>query len=139
MSLRKLKIKIKSLAAEQRIIRREETKVLGAGRWANLAAPSVSGAFYREYHSLYQHRRGLSDKLRAAQLAYAYLRGRPYRSIEQNPCWLRPPFSRARPDVGSIAANIKSFGEKNFDADPNLLTEAIEAWLLVGHNSKASP
>lgn len=61
-----LKVKLKSLAEEQRIIRKEEIK-------------------YRHTamrKDLYEHRMGLRKEIRATHLAYGFLRGRAYRQIE---------------------------------------------------------
>jgi len=73
-----LKVKIKSLAEEARIIRKEEK------REAN------------KYHKreLRDHRIGtVRDEARAAQLAYAFLRGKPYYTLEakvhSEPNWKR--------------------------------------------------
>jgi len=63
-----LKIKIMSLAAESRIIRREER------RWPG---PSFTRAGLREHRI-----RDVRRESRAAGLAYGYLRGRHYRQLE---------------------------------------------------------
>ena len=63
-----LKVKIKSLVAEAAIIRKEE------GRFRDYLHPVRS--------SLRVHREKLGEEMRLSFLAYAYLRNRPYRSIE---------------------------------------------------------
>lgn len=64
-----LKIKIKSLAAEARIIRSEEKKWPGQ-------------SYVRS--SLHGHRTGIvRNEARHSQLAYGFLRGRPYVAMEQ--------------------------------------------------------
>jgi hypothetical protein len=68
MSITYLKIKIKSLAAEAKIIRLEE------GRW-----PGTSTV----RHGLHEHRiHEVRSEARAALLAYGYLRGRRYAQLE---------------------------------------------------------
>lgn len=67
-----LKIRIKSLAAEARIIRLEEHRAKAKGQSSKL-------------QHLYTHRFGVVRReARASLLAYAYLRGRAYGSVEQN-------------------------------------------------------
>lgn len=64
-----LKVKIKSLAEEARIIRREEK--------------DARNSYFRSM--LHSHRvENVRDEARAAQIAYGYLRGRRYREIEPN-------------------------------------------------------
>ena len=64
-----LKVKIKCLADESVIIRKEERRARGDLR-----------------RDLYLHRIGVvRSESRAALLAYAYLRGRPVESVEKNP------------------------------------------------------
>ena len=70
-----LKIKIKSLAAETKIIKHEESKLHGEAR-----------------QSLQHHRKTVvRHEARHSLLAYGYMRGRPYRSIEmkchEDPNW----------------------------------------------------
>lgn len=63
-----LKVKIKSLAAEARIIRKEELR--------------ADDNDLRE--SLLDHRRGIVRReARHAQIAYGFLRGRPLKAIEK--------------------------------------------------------
>lgn len=64
--IRHLKVKVKSLAAEARIIRQEERRSKGPLR-----------------ESLAEHRRGVvRNEARHSQIAYALLRGKPYDEIE---------------------------------------------------------
>lgn len=71
MSKTFLKIKIMSLAAEAKIIRKE------ANRWPREGQQGVR-------FELNQHRRfDVRSEARSAQLAYGFLRNRPYRSMEQ--------------------------------------------------------
>lgn len=84
-----LKIKIKSLAAESKIIRAEERKVLGFARELS----SESNQVYRDEHletyvGLRRHRTTIvRDEARVSFLAYAFLRGHPPTDVERS----RPP------------------------------------------------
>lgn len=83
-----LRVKIKSLAEEARIIRQEEKRYRGDSS---------------ERGSLHWHRISIvRDESRAAQLAYAYLRRKPYRSVEQA--------AKKPVDVKRLTAIVKSFG-----------------------------
>ncbi len=92
MSLSYLKIKIKSLAAEASIIRHEERKVLKSGRWHRRrdvedqlnTASSEQESAYSTYRGLHQHRTvEVRHEARAALIAYGYIRGKTFTSIEQ--------------------------------------------------------
>jgi hypothetical protein len=88
MSKTYLKIKIKSLAAEARIIRHEEKK------WPGPSDVRLG---------LHSHRvNDVRSEARAAQLAYGYLRGRSYSAMEFNP--------HAEPNWGRVAALISKYG-----------------------------
>lgn len=81
-----LQIKIKSLAAEGAMIHREERK------WPK---PSQTDTCFVR-GKLREHRViALRKEARAAQLAYGFLRNRPYRSIE--------PFCYEVPDLARVA------------------------------------
>lgn len=82
MSRTYLKVKIKSLAAEARIIRHEEAKFPRGRRNHQVS------------EGLRQHRRhDVRNEARWAQLAYGFLRGRPYHVMEaktySEPDWTR--------------------------------------------------
>jgi len=68
-----LKVKVKYLAAEARIIRKEERKAADQGR-------------SRLNSSLSDHRRGVvRNEARHSLLAYGFMRGKPYEKLETNP------------------------------------------------------
>lgn len=80
-----LKIKIKSLAAEARIIRHEELKTNGRRRFLSaVQAPAEKvEALNGTFIGLHRHRTfDVRNEARAAQLAYGFLRQRPYRTLE---------------------------------------------------------
>jgi len=104
MSVKFLKVKVKALAAEARIIRQEEVKLKGQ-----------DNALLRS--QLCEHRRHtLRRAAREAQLAYGYLRGRTYLQLE-------PSGTKAKsslPDWSNVFKMVKKYGslvesEKKFE------------------------
>ncbi len=90
-----LKVKIKSLASEARIIRHEERKSRGQLR-----------------NDLTAHRKGIVRReARHTLLAYGYLRGRPYRVLEQT--------CHRQPDWTAVERMVKKYGQ---------LKQPIEEW-----------
>jgi hypothetical protein len=87
-----LKVKVKSLAAEAKIIRFEEHKTKGDLR-----------------NMLHEHRVGpVRLEARATHIAYGYLRGLNYCQIEPNPCPLQPAQDKALWD--KVRAMTKKYG-----------------------------
>ena len=80
-----LRVKIRSLAVESTIIRHEEIRALRARRGAVKRSSSDHASHHgATYESLHAHRIGVvRPAARAAQLALAYLRARPYASAER--------------------------------------------------------
>jgi hypothetical protein len=70
MKILALKIKLKHLAAEARIIKHQERK-MGGHNWGPKAA------FFREHRI-----NNVRPECRATHIAYGYLRGRTYKQIE---------------------------------------------------------
>lgn len=110
-----LRVKIKSLAAEARIIRREEAnwphgrRELG-GIWSQLNG----------------HRRfDVRSEARSAQLAYGLLRGRPYVVMEAK-CWDHPDLARIAYLVGKYGAG------RNLPTDKAQLLEWVTDWVTNG-------
>jgi hypothetical protein len=117
----KLRCKLKSLAAEARIIRFEEQRARKG--WRRLAlkqiAPDTQIALHGEYDGLHRHRtHDLRIETRAALLAYAYLRGRDYRAVENATNGRRPPVAR-------IANIVNRFG----GVIPETTMDTIRDWL----------
>ena len=99
-----LKIKIKSLAEEAKIIRFEERLWPGQSE---------------EYVGLHHHRTyDVRNEARSAQLAYGYLRGRKYRQLEAK-CYIAPNRERIR-DL------IYKYGVAK---DKAAIWEALKQWL----------
>lgn len=95
MSIKYLKVKIKSLAEEARIIRLEEHR-----------AKSKKDTFL--LNGLKQHRIGIVRyEARHSQLAYAYLRGRQYHQVESI-CTTDPDWSRVEKLIKKYYGSIDS-------------------------------
>lgn len=93
-----LKIKVVSLAAEAKLIRREEHRIKAKPRAAGEAPPAA-------WFGLNSHRReDVRNEARAACLAYGYLRGRAYKQMEAK-CHTKPPFTR-------VVDLVKKYGTK---------------------------
>src|SRR5271157_5390591 len=91
MSTIYLKVKIASLAAEARIIRNLEKKRRSRSVKRQKPLDDV-------WWGLNTHRRfELRTEARCAQLAYGFLRSKAYRTIENNPHWLKQTFSKTQP------------------------------------------
>mgnify|MGYP001615675756 CR=1 FL=1 len=150
MALAYLKVKIKSLAAEAKIIRHEELKYLRTARWLGVRAetppPRLSNSATwlpprSVYAGLYAHRIEISIEQRAALIAYGYIRGRPYRTIEYAPYYLKAPFCRPGPDWGRIRDLVWKYGpspdpsvlrdKKTTDKAKDDLWKTIKAWADV--------
>jgi hypothetical protein len=101
-----LRVKIKSLAAEARIISREERRAL---RRLAHASPEVVPEVHASYVSLRTHRRAVVARAaREALLAYGFLRGRPYAALE-------PP-SSSPPDFRAVWKVAERFATDRDDA-----------------------
>ena len=87
MSIRFLKVKVKSLAAEARIIRQEERRSYGQLR-----------------NDLHSHRvHHVRREARATLLAYGYARGKTYATMERSP--------RSVPDWDRVERMIKKYSQ----------------------------
>lgn len=90
-----LKIKLKHLAEEARIIRTEAHKQYAAGN-------------YQKGNDLTDHRKGkLRRAARATHIAYGYLRGVPYSRIEKT--------SKTEPDWKAVVRMVRDYGEDSAD------------------------
>lgn len=103
-----LKIKLRNLADEARLIRREEKRPRNAP--------------WRE--RLYLHRiLVVRREARATAIAYAYLRGRRYAQLEAT-CHEPPDWSRVR-------TMVRRYG------DPTVTDQALDAWVKADQPSAA--
>ena len=97
-----LKIKLKSLAEEARIIRREELKAKDHGDYSTL-------------NTLHHHRiHVVRPAARDTHLAYAYLNGHMYRDVERV-CYRQPNFAE-------VLRMVKKYGGWAQKAD------ALQGW-----------
>ena len=104
-----LKVKIASLAAEARIIRNLEKR--RRTRLTKRHIPLISDNIWC---GLNTHRRfELRVEARCAHLAYGFLRSKAYRTIENAPHWLKPPFSKQQPNLRRIAEIVCKFADLN--------------------------
>jgi len=87
-----IRVKSASLAAEAKIIKKEEAACLRAGR--ELGLPE-GGPYYAKYLSLREHRmHRVRFEARHAHLAYCALRGTPYERVEAT--------AHTPPDLGKV-------------------------------------
>lgn len=83
-----LRVKAKSLAAEARIIRREETRALGrkyrkvTDSTGKERTQHFGGEYNPLYHELRLHRLSLRAEARATHLAYGFIRGLTLEQME---------------------------------------------------------
>lgn len=114
IGITKLKIKLKSLAAEARIIRKEELKNKGKWSW--------------KAESFHYHRVSLLRPItRATHIAYGLLRGLEYNQIE--------PTSKATPHWGKVRSMVKKYSNLTTEKD-NLLK--LDEWEFNNKMLKAA-
>lgn len=118
-----LKVKVKSLAQEARIIRLEERRALLVGH------PEKARGKYRDdglYFSLREHRvRDVRSEQRSSLIAYAFLRGKDYRQCE--------PKATKTVDVGRVKQLIEKFGGMpgfKFGCEPATLNDWLNGTAL---------
>lgn len=99
-----LKVKVKTLAEEARIIRREERIKKAQARYARAKGKDDAGIgidMVRE--QLYMHRKfQVRKEARCTHLAYAYLRGIPYTMLERT--------MKTQPNWENVARMVKKYG-----------------------------
>ena len=112
-TVRYLKVKSKSLAAEARIIRMEEKRSTGDLR-----------------NGLADHRRGVVRyEARHTNLSYAFLRGTPYKKLEAK-YKVQPNWDKVKKMVDKYGA-YWTVGEENFQdfaMRKHMQTEAFKTW-----------
>lgn len=97
-----LKIKAKSLAVESKIIRKEELKLKQQIAWTAKHQGNTGSLPYTR-NSLYRHRKDVVGvEARATELARAFLRGVPYKSVERD--------AKTTPALDRVIAMIKKYG-----------------------------
>lgn len=107
-----LRIKIKNLADEAKLIRLEERRALRSARWCREAKKDDSVPM-RLYEDLHDHRTGLVRGVsRTNLLAYAALRGVPYSACEAK--------TKTEPDWAAVRSVALRFGAE---------AEVLDRWL----------
>lgn len=121
-----LKVKIKSLAVEAKIIRHEERRAKARARSVRASEEARKWASH-ELTSLQYHRRwGVRKEARHSQLAYAFIRGTAYRTVEpkvregNEPDWKQ---------VASIAARFRR--QSAYVPQKDQTQEEVKAWSEV--------
>lgn len=98
-----LKAKIKTLMAEARIIREDEKRWLETGRWqrredkeegANTMRESAVRAYANSTKLHHERVHYVRKEARSHLLAYAFLRGMGYDTVENNGCYDPPQWRR---------------------------------------------
>ena len=136
-----LKVKIKSLAAEATIIRKEENKAKGSFRYLKNKT-GMEDEYRREqakWFGLYSHRtQDVRKEARASQLAYAYIRGKSFSDVEAN----TNPFvyhSVMKWELSSLGTRIAKMATKY--GDKEVTRDDIIEWIKNTHsvmNKKAA-
>ena len=99
-----LKVKLKSLMEEARIIRKEERKALEGARQSDDRKPE----YYRLYSGLREHRVGIVRQVaRESHILYGFMRGRSYRQVERDP--------KSSPNWSNIEKMALRFGYSSRD------------------------
>lgn len=130
-----LKVKVKSLAAEARIIRKEENKAKASYRY--LKNKQGCEEDYRKaratWEGLQHHRKvDVRQEARASQLAYAFIRNKAFKYVEAStqPYVKYSTFTYIKPELnwlsGRIAKMATKYGEKKVEA------EDIKKWIMEG-------
>jgi hypothetical protein len=100
-----LRVKVKSLAAEARIIRAEEKRVLYRKPRTFRGRTVWAGKPGQLHHELWDHRVNfLRAEARATHVAYGLLRGKTLDQIE--------PKSKSKPDWERVNAMLKKYGPR---------------------------
>lgn len=139
MSVTYLKVKIKSLAEEAKIIRKEENKAQRNYNWLKKRSTRTDEysnqeviKVFRLCYELYHHRKSpVGTEARYALIAYGYLRGRKYSQIEQ-PKKKISVNKYTDPKVGKVYlddAAARSFKLINKYGPKKITFEEFEAWL----------
>jgi hypothetical protein len=135
-----LKVKIKSLAAEARIIKQEEQKALRhvralreyySQRNTPLVADSVIPKARDQYVSLHNHRVvQVRAEARHSGLAYGFLRGTPYRRIEAK-CHVPPNWVKVQSMIARFAGwqpLINRTGVPDRGSNEPAVCNELKAW-----------
>lgn len=117
-----LKVKVKSLAAEAKIIRQEEVKAKKSAQWNDVRQNIVERCKYEDIReNLYRHRIDVVRfECRCAELARAFINGVPYRTVERNTHDGAYTMGRIQ---GRVQKLVNKYGKTKVDA------ETIHDWM----------
>lgn len=122
--IKMLKVKIKSLAEEARIIRQEEERAKGRRKCPSGVHPDHKVFLGRDDElrmELRGHRVGIvRSEQRHSLLAYAFLRGRPLAKVEAK--------CEAPPDWSRVAKLVEKFGVVGKGAAHSKQAEEFATW-----------
>lgn len=119
-----LKVKLLSLGAEARIIRKQEIKVRNRMRKMRENEKPIPLTMEETRTSLYFHRIGIvHEEARWTQLAYCFLKKTPYLAAEHK---LKP--DTPKPNLDRIARLVFKFQAKGQD----FTSKDVQAWLESG-------
>lgn len=117
----KLQVKCVSLGDEIRYIHKKEHQAKAQYRWAR--KHNKPGQEQRKFWELREHRVWLSEMVRNAFVAYAFLRGKSYDEVEGS--------SRSHPNWDTVRNNIVKFHGENAPLSDNELGHLLgefEVW-----------
>lgn len=126
-----LRVRIKELAQEAKYIRHEENKIKSRQKikpvsWYDCGPKDFKS---EEYRSLESHRKfWVRPAARESQLAYAFLRGIPYKQVEQS----RKPEKEWHFQykvVPQIIRLVNKFSYVGWQKDPRKYDEEVKKWL----------
>lgn len=115
-----LRIKIKSLSAEIRMIHADEHHWKARKRHQTKTNHKNQSRSEATFWGLRHHRWELSHEARCAMLAYGFLRGRRYDQLERNP--------RTSPNQTRIAELAMKYGEGKYTTRGDAIS-AIHDWI----------
>ena len=142
-----MKVKVKSLAEEARIIRREEKKALAGSHWERWdkeafvrrpCARGTEGSYSPLYQHLHEHRGGtLRGCARLNLLAYGFLRGKPYSQMEVY-CERLPDWKKVKKFARAFCPDktYKQPWPDEWEARWQAWLGSAEAWLKVGKEAR---
>jgi hypothetical protein len=132
-----MKVRIKELAQESKFIRKEENKVKSKKEYLYEKFPKMEtsvGVLYgdlcNDQAKLASHRKyEVRNAARAAQLAYAFLRGIPYLTVEGKRKQEKEYLFNAniKPEIKRLVkkfGNLYTYNSENYDAE-------VDKWLDI--------
>ena len=129
MSLAFLQIKIASLAAEARLIKRIERAYKRRSKTSVAEYPEQATSSREIWLDLQKHRKmDVRPESRCANLAYGYIRLKPYSALESK-CWEKPDWERTAEIVlkfDSLLAN--PLGNSSRKEKVAFIKERLEEW-----------